>query len=121
MPELTIRKGPEVIAAAVAAKYAAIRHNAARAVFFREAYERCIDIDSVPDLYELLMAARSAVEYARQALPAADLPKRFRWHGTEYALIFTDQGSVYVADRAGHENLCTGLQQWADEIRPAET
>ena len=119
MAELTVRNNPAVHAAAVAAKYAAIKHDAARAVFFREAYGRPIDINELPHLYDLLVAARAAVAYARQGLANADLPKRFCWHGTEYALLFTAQGSVYAADRAGHENLCTGLQEWMSEMRPA--
>lgn len=98
----------------------AVREEARDAREYYYQTGECIPLERVPFLHTTWLAANAAVLYAEHmGKVASALPKRFRWLGAEYLLIFPPEGPVLIADPVSRENLCVGMPWWVDPMKVA--
>lgn len=73
-----------------------------------------------PQIGVAWQAADAAVRYARQLNPkTSELPKRFRWLGQDFLLVFTPYKTVEIAtdNPINSINLCYGIEGWRDPMK----
>jgi hypothetical protein len=95
----------------------------AEALRARDHYARTGELtpnSQAPQIGVAWQAADAAVKYARQLTSKnSELPKRFRWLGQDFRLVFTPHKTVEIATNTPHNsiNLCYGIEGWIDPMK----